>query len=74
METQIALQTAVAFAQSDEAAEAWARSEGHYILPGDRPVVPLSQPGSEPASLFTPTPIPTPLPNWQVWWNLFFSE
>jgi len=74
MQTQIALQTEVAYAQSDQAAEEWARSEGHYILPGDRPVVPIGEPGAEPLVDYTPTPVPTPLPNWQVWWNLFFSE
>jgi hypothetical protein len=74
MTTQIALQTQVALAASDQAAEAWARSDGNYIRPGDHPVVPLGQPGSTPVSVPSPTPMPTPLPNWQVWWNLFFSE
>ena len=72
--TQLALQTAVALAASDQAAEAWARSDGFYIRPGDRPVVPIGKPGSTPVSVPSPTPMPTPMPNWRVWWNLFFSE
>jgi hypothetical protein len=43
--TQLALQTAVAYGESGAAVEAWARSDGHYIIPGDQPVVPLAVPG-----------------------------
>jgi hypothetical protein len=68
------MQTAVAYATSDKAVEDWARSEGHYQKPGDQPVVPLAQPGSEPVISTTPTPIPTPKPNWLVWQELFFGE
>jgi hypothetical protein len=73
-QTQIALQTQVAYAGSDAAVEEWARREGHYVLEGDQPVVPLGQPGSEPVVVPTPTVLPTPMPNWQVWWNLFFDN
>ena len=73
-QTQIALQTQVAYAGSDQAVEEWARSEGHYVLEGDQAVVPLGQPGSEPVIVATPTLAPTPMQNWQVWWNLFFEE
>ena len=74
MHTQMALHTQVAFAGSDQAVEGWARSDGHYFQPGDKPVVPLGQPGSEPILAGTPTPVPTPMLPWQVWWNLFFGE
>lgn len=73
-QTQISLQTQVAFAGSDQAVEEWARSEGHYVQDGDQPVVPIGQPGSTPAEVSTPMPTPTPMPNYQVWWNLFFGE
>lgn len=73
-QTQIALQTQVAFAGSDEAVEEWARSEGHYVQEGDQPVVPFGQPGSAPVEVSTPMPTPTPVTNWQTWWNLFFGE
>ncbi len=74
MQTQLALQTQVAYAGSTAAVEEWARTEGHYVQEGDQPVVPVGQPGSEPVVVSTPMPMPTPLPNWQVWWELFFSE
>jgi hypothetical protein len=74
MQTQMALQTQVAYAQSDQVVHDWARNEGHYIQDGDQPVVPVEVPGLVPEALSTPTPFPTPMPNWQVWWNLFFGE
>ncbi len=74
MQTQVSLQTQVAYAGSTQAVSDWARTEGHYIQPGDQPVVPIGQPGSTPIDSNTPTPQPTPMPNWQVWWNLFFGE
>ena len=74
MQTQIALQTQVAYAGSAAAVEQWARTEGHYIQEGDQPVIPVGQPGSEPVVVSTPTSVPTAMPNWQVWWELFFSK
>ncbi len=73
-QTQMALQTQVAYAGSDQAVQDWARSEGHYVQPGDQPVVPVGQPGTMPIQAIEPTPIPTPMPNWQIWWNLFIGE
>lgn len=74
MQTQLALQTQVAYAGSDAAVEEWARTDGHYIQDGDLPVVPLGQPGSAPIVANTPIPVPTQPQNWQVWWNLFFGR
>ena len=74
MQTQVALQTQVAYAGSDNAVEAWARVEGHYVQDGDLPVVPLGQSGAAPLELSTPVHQPAPMTNWQVWWNLFFGE
>jgi hypothetical protein len=74
VQTQLALQTQVAYAGSDAAVEEWARTDGHYIKDGDLPVVPLGQPGSPPIELSTPTPPPTQPANWEVWWQLFFGE
>ncbi len=74
VQTQIALQTQVAYAGSTAAVEEWARTEGHYIQEGDQPVIPIGQPGSEPVIAETPLPVPTPMQNWEVWWNLFFGE
>jgi hypothetical protein len=74
MQTQLALQTQVAYAGSDAAVEEWARSEGHFVQDGDHPVVPLGQPGSTEILGEEPVASPTPMPNWMVWWNLFFGE
>src|SRR5919109_3947092 len=74
VQTQLALQTKVAYAGSDAAVEEWARTDGHYIQDGDLPVVPLGQPGSAPIEASTPTPIPTQPANWEVWWDLFFGN
>ncbi|HEY5983014.1 MAG TPA: hypothetical protein VIU38_06030 [Anaerolineales bacterium] len=74
MQTQVALQTQVAYAQSDQIVNEWARTEGHYVQPGDQPVVPVEVPGGAPEALASPTPYPTEIPNWQVWWNLFFGD
>ena len=74
MQTQIALHTQVAYAGSTEAVNEWARTEGHYLKEGDQPVIPVSQPGSEPVIVATPMPLPTPMQNWEVWWSLFFSK
>ena len=74
VETQLALQTQVAYAGSNAAVEEWARTDGHYIKDGDLPVVPLEQPGSAPLQQSTPTPVPTQPANWEVWWDLFFGN
>lgn len=74
MQTQLALQTQVAYANSTAAVEEWARTEGHYVQDGDQSVVPVGEPGSEPQVVSTPTSIPTPAEKWQVWWELFFGK
>jgi hypothetical protein len=74
VQTQVGLQTQLAYASSTQAVEEWARTEGHYMKEGDQPVVPIGQPGSDPIVIATPTPMPTPMQNWQVWWGLFFNE
>ena len=74
IQTQSALQTQVAYANSNAAVEEWARTDGHYIQDGDLPVVPIGEPGSLPAEVSTPVPAPTPMQNWEVWWQLFFGQ
>ena len=74
VQTQLALQTQVAYASSEDAVEEWARTDGHYIRDGDLPVVPLAEPGSAPITVSTPAPVPTQPSNWQVWWDLFFGN
>lgn len=73
-QTQVALQTQLAYAGSDQVVHEWARNEAHYLLPGDQAVVPIGVPNTTPARLESPTPSPTAMPNWRTWWNLFFGE
>lgn len=74
VQTQFALQTDVAYANSTAAVEEWARTDGHYIRDGDLPVVPVGVPGATPIEISTPIPLPTPMQNWEVWFNLFFGN
>ncbi|GAB4446035.1 MAG: hypothetical protein OHK0041_04330 [Anaerolineales bacterium] len=74
VQTQFALQTAVAYGNSTAAVEEWARVDGHYIRDGDLPVVPVEAPGEAPIVLSTPIPTPTPMQNWEVWYTLFFGD
>ncbi len=48
IQTQVALQTQVAYAGSTAAVEEWARTEGKYIQDGDLPMVPIARPGVAP--------------------------
>jgi len=71
--THVALQTQVAYAQSDQAAEDYAR-DAHMIREGEKLIVPLTPVGNP-----TPTPAgaeetPPPPLNWEVWWTLFFAK
>jgi len=72
--TQIALNTKIAHAESDQIVEEQARSEGHMIQEGDKPVTVLGDEGATLPESPEPTPISTPKPNWQLWWDLFFGE
>ena len=74
VQTQAVLQTQVAFAASDGAVDAWARTDGHYVQEGDLPIVPIGQPGAAPIELSTPATAPTQVSNVQTWWALFFGE
>ena len=74
IQTQAALQTKVAYANSNAAVEEWARTDGHYIQDGDLPVVPIGEAGAPPVEASTPVPTPTPMHNWQVLWQIFFGK
>lgn len=74
MQTQVALETNIAYANSTASVEEWARTDGHYVRDGDLPVVPVGAPGAAPIEISTPIPIPTPMQNWEIWANLFFGE
>ncbi len=75
IQTQSALQTQVAYAGSNEAAEDWARSQAGMAQPGDNPVVPLPAPNTTPIAENTmPQPTPTPFTRWDFWMQLLFGD
>jgi hypothetical protein len=71
---QYALETQVAYATSDAAAQEYARNQAHMVQPGDNVIVPIPLPGA------TPQPSPTPAPafanksNWDVWMEYLFGQ
>ena len=72
--TRAALETQIAFADSDQAVEKWAREDAGMVQPGDVPIVLL--PASD-AAIPTPTsspPIIDKIQNWEIWKELFFGE
>ncbi len=72
IQTQQALETAIAYNQTDAAVDEWAHAHG-MTQAGEYPVVPqaLSTPPATP----TPSASPTPsLSNWQAWWAIFFND
>jgi cell division protein FtsB len=72
--TRIALQTEIAYANSDEAVEKWAREEAGMVQEGDIPIVLLPPAGITPTRAI---PQPTPanrVENWEIWQELFFGD
>jgi len=72
--TKQALITQIAYATSEVAVEEWAREEGHMLLQGDIPIVPLVEPNLTPTREVAPTPTRSSVQNWQVWQALFFGD
>jgi cell division protein FtsB len=72
--TNNSIETQIGYATSELAVEEFAREKGYMVKPGEVLIVPLSP------NLLTPTPvaIPTllskPIPNWEIWYQLFFSD
>jgi len=73
--TQEELVTQIAIAASDEAIEAWAYDEAHWIREGDHliSIIPLTENETEP-TVPNNNAAPKPIENWQVWHALFFDQ
>ena len=71
--TQIALETQIAYADSDKAVEEWARTYERKALPGDQVIIPLPLGSINPEVNYLATPNPVIMENWQIWWDLFFK-
>lgn len=74
VETQVSLETQVAYATSEAAVYYWAYNFEHLGKEGDVLVVPIQPEGSTPEP--SPTPVVTPeiIQNWQVWLSLFVDQ
>lgn len=72
--TRDALETQIAFANSDLAVEKWAREEGGMVQEGDIPIILL--PPSDPVPTKTPeqATIVDEVDKWQIWRELFFGD
>jgi len=73
IETQIALQTQIALADTDSTTEEEARNNGE-IQEGDQLIVPLAQEGAPLVDTPLATPEPRPVKKWEVWMALFFGK
>lgn len=72
--TRAALETQIAFADSDQAVEQWAREDAGMIQPGDVPIV-ILPPSTPVATPTAPQPsIVEQVQRWQIWQELFFGN
>jgi len=72
--TQVALQTQIAYSGSDKAVEEWARTYERMVQPGDQVIIPLPPKDVTPEINYLATSVPEKSENWQIWWDLFFSD
>ncbi len=74
VQTQVHLETQVAYATSEAAVYKWAYETRRMTKPGEVLVVPIQPEGSLPQP--TPTPVITPevIESWQVWLSLFVDS
>jgi len=73
-QTQVYLETQIAFASSDAAVQEWAYEEGHMVREGENLVIPLEYPGFTPKVTVIPTATPAPETNFQIWLSLFLES
>ena len=72
--TRDALETQIAYSDSDLAVEKWAREEGGMVQEGDIPIILL--PPSDPVPTKAPeqTTVVDEVEKWQIWQELFFGD
>jgi hypothetical protein len=74
MNTQVHLETQIAFATSEAAVVEWAYEEGHMVREGENLVIPLEYPGFTPKVTIIPTATPEPESNLEIWFSLFLES
>ena len=72
--TQVALKTQIAYSTSEKAVEEWARTYERMVQPGDQVIIPLPPDNVTPEINYLATIEPENTENWQIWWDLFFSD
>jgi cell division protein FtsB len=72
--THVALQTQIAYANSDKAVEGWAREQAGMILEGDIPIVVMSPSTPVPTQRVESEPTVDEVENWEIWQELFFGD
>ena len=71
--TRGALETQIAYSNSDKAVEEWARTYERFVYPGDKVIIPLPPEESSQEFNYLATATPESMENWQVWWEMFFK-
>lgn len=74
VETQVYLETEVAYATSEAAVYRWAYEYRRLTRPGDQLVIPIKPAGSTPQATPQVTVTPEVIRNWQVWLSLIVDE
>ncbi len=74
VQTQLSLETQVAYATSEAAVYYWAYNFERLGKEGDVLVVPIQQQGSLPQPTPTPAVTPQVIHNWQVWLSLLADQ
>jgi hypothetical protein len=69
-----ALDTQVAYANSEGAVQDWAYEEGHMTRSGENLIIPLSPPGTTPIPEVIVSATPSPVANWQIWFALLSGK
>jgi cell division protein FtsB len=72
--TRVALETEIAYANSNKAVEEWARTYERMVQPGDQVIIPLPPQDFTPETHYLSTPTPQMDEKWQIWWKLLFGE
>ena len=72
--THASLQTQIAYANSDEAVEEWAREDASMVQSGDIPIVIMPPSNPVPPEKVEPEATVDDVVNWEIWRELFFGD
>ena len=72
--TRDALETQIAYSDSDLAVEKWAREEGGMVQEGDIPIILLPPSDPVPTKASEQTTVIDEVEKWQIWQELFFGD